>query len=246
MNKIQKAAIRTACLFIPVKKWRKQVRANIFSKDPTIETYKIFNYQGKELKLFQDSYNCGFYGKRMTERAIEMAVVKEWLKKIKENVTEVGAVTPYYFSSKKINDICDPYDPHKKVNNKCSMFDLDLTNKNVLSISTVEHIASGDYGVKINKNEDAVKGLEKIINESKNCLISVPTGINKLLDDYFAKEKFKNIKLNDNSILSVTLYERNAKDNNFKIQKDFKRANMLEYGPIAANGVLFIEKERKQ
>ena len=43
----------------------------------------------------------------------------------KEDVFEVGAVTPYYFPG-LIKDICDPADEHEAVNHKVSLFDLKL------------------------------------------------------------------------------------------------------------------------
>lgn len=83
----------------------------------------------------------------MTERCLEIAIAKIWLKKNAKNIIEIGAVTLYYF--KIIHDVCDPADSHQNVNLKTSMFDIDLVGKNVLSISTIEHIGIGDYGVPI-------------------------------------------------------------------------------------------------
>ena len=146
-----------------------------------------FTYGGVRMPLFEHPYNCGYKKGRMTERAIELAITNYWLGKIDndEYVTEVGAVTPYYFFDDRIRRIIDPSDEHRLVTEKKSVYDISLQNENVLSISTLEHVGTGEYGVK--EQRDAVGAIEKVMEEAKKYLISVPYGYNKLLDKWIKK-----------------------------------------------------------
>ena len=67
-------------------------------EDCGIIIYQVnsFTYKGKKIALVESSYNCGFRWKRMTERCLEIAIAKIWLKKNAKNIIEIGAVTPYY------------------------------------------------------------------------------------------------------------------------------------------------------
>lgn len=194
-----------------------------------------FIYKGKTVKLEESSYNCGFRHNRMTERCLEMAIAKVWLTKNKKNVVEVGAVSPYYFSN-LTHDVCDPSDTHGRVNLKTSMFNVDLKNKNVLSISTIEHIGTGEYGVPIDESESAILALEKIVNESQKCLITFPIGANKDLEQYvFQNQLPESVK--------ISFFVRNSEDNDFKETKDINLVKSTKYGPIGANAIVVIEKE---
>ena len=141
---------------------------------------KDFVFKGKRLLLFEHLYNCGFNTQRMSERCIEIAIMQEWLK-AKKNVVEIGAVSPYYFPG-YIEEIVDPADRHVLVTERKSVFDVDLRGKNVLCISTVEHIGTGQYGV--SEKRDAVMAIRKILDESAHCLITTPIGENPLIDEY--------------------------------------------------------------
>lgn len=151
-------------------------------------------------------------------------------------LTQIGAVTPYYFPH-AVNHICDPYDKHIKVDYKCSMFDINLTNKNVICLSTIEHIGTGDYNLKAKKNENAIFAFEKIVKEANTCLITFPVGHNKELDKYFSNTSLKNYPN-----ISILMYERNSTDNCFIETNDFKNILKKTYGPIGANAVVIINK----
>jgi hypothetical protein len=203
---------------------------------------KTLHYQGQSIPLFQHWYNVGIRFLRMTERCLELAIAELWLKKYSnEDTCEIGAVTPYYWKN-RVKNVVDPVDPHKAVTIRGSLFSLDLTNKSVLSLSTIEHIGTGDYSVPVNPNETAIKAFEKIVKESKRCLITFPTGWNKELDAYFAASGFLNINLQRDEKLEVSLYERNEFDNEFRMVP-VKRASVIPYGPLTARGVVIIEKQ---
>ena len=210
--------------------------------------YMQFEYNGKILDLFEHDYNCGYYYHRMSERCLEIAIAIDWLNRVDGEVLEIGAVTPRYFPAlsahtpKVIKDVCDPHDDHPGVNLKCSLFDLDLTGKNILSISTIEHIATGDYGVEVKTNENPVLAFQKMVQESSKCLITFPVGYNKMLDTYFAQEQYADIKLKVHEKLFVTLFVRNKTDNKFTRERNMASMMSIEFGPMGANAVVVIEK----
>jgi hypothetical protein len=83
--------------------------------------------------------------------------------------------------------VIDPSDNHPQVTSHASLFEHDFIGKNVLSISTIEHVGKGEYG--ITENRTAVEALQKIVTESNYCLITVPLGWNNVLDEYLLKNE---------------------------------------------------------
>jgi len=237
MNKISKLFLN----LIPIKQWRRIIR-NYYTqkkaqklKDLGILTENKFIYRNNELDLFQSSYNCGFYNSIMTERCVEIAIAKNWLNSIDGEVIEIGAVTPYYLP-RAVNEICDPYDPHSKVSIKESMFKLDLRQKNVLSISTIEHVGTGEYGLQINEGETAVNALLKILKESKKCLITFPVGANAELDNYILGNQ------NLGNDISIELIKRTGDNNCFCQSQNIQDIKNISYVNCKANAVVIIEK----
>jgi hypothetical protein len=109
-------------------------------------TPRVINYRGDIVPLFYHRYNCGTaYDERTTERTVEMALADLWLTRHHDNVIELGAVTPYYFPG-RIPVVVDPTDRHPLVTISESLFTVDFKAKNVLCISTIEHIGTSDYG----------------------------------------------------------------------------------------------------
>ena len=110
----------------------------------------------------------------MTERSIELALADRWLSHVYGPVIEIGAVTPYYWP-KRVMRVVDPADPHSLVTDRVSLFDIDTTALNVLCLSTLEHIGSGEYDQPVDP-----KGPTKaLIHLTRNCvdyLITVPFG----------------------------------------------------------------------
>ena len=124
--------------------------------------------------LFDHPYN----GTINNERAVEIPLAFRYIDYVNGDLIEVGAVMPYYSSFP--HECIDPAD--KKANRKEFAQNCDYTNKNVLSISTIEHIGQGDY--KLTKDPgSAVPILQKIYQESKSCLLTWAIGYNKDLDD---------------------------------------------------------------
>lgn len=171
--------------------------------------YRTFFYKNKKMKLWLnssligESINC-----KLTERSVELAIARMWIELHKTDLIEIGAVTPYYFP-RVIKDIVDPTDNNKLVTQHKSIFEINLENKNVISISTVEHIGTGDYGLKEELN--SINAIEKIMKESKHYLITYPIGYNELLDDW-TKKHFRE--------RYVTVLSSGRLDNNWIIRKD--------------------------
>lgn len=228
MRKIEKLLIE----FIPNEKMRNNLRKKYKNK----YLAKTFLYNDKQFFLFQHHYNCGFYTRKMTERALEMALAEMWLNQTEGEILEIGAVSPYYFP-RAVNHICDPFDSHAKVDLHCSMFALDLHGKNILSISTIEHIATGDYGIDIAENESSVLAFKKIVKEAKSCFITFPVGYNKELDTYFTESHYKSLSEN----FSVIFYVREGNTNNWKQESDLKKIKEITYDTVA-NGVVIVIK----
>ena len=142
-----------------------------------------FEHKGRQYALFEHPYNCGSIGERMTERSVEICLATEYVKEY-ENIIEIGAVTPYYAPcfDDSILDIVDPTDNHYKVNHRCSIFDIDLKDRNVICISTIEHIGTSDYGM--NEDKTAIEALNKIITEAESYFITIPLGWNVVVDEW--------------------------------------------------------------
>jgi hypothetical protein len=142
---------------------------------------RTFFISGRPFPFFLHHHNCGHEPSAATERTVELAVADYWLgKKPFLDIIEIGAVTPYYWPG-RIPRVVDPADPHPRVTDRAPMNDIDLSNKSVLCISTLEHIGSGEYGLP--HDPTAMKNaLNKIVAEAESFLISVPVGYSPMSD----------------------------------------------------------------
>ena len=109
---------------------------------------------------------------------------QDFLNKFNFDCIEIGAVMPHYnYIAKLVIDPRDDYQNCYKIN----ALDYSYFNENVLSISTIEHFKIDEFN---RTDYDSITCLCKIINESKNYLITWPIGYNKILD-YFRERRFK-------------------------------------------------------
>ncbi|HVA45524.1 MAG TPA: hypothetical protein VNH11_03985 [Pirellulales bacterium] len=143
-----------------------------------------FELGGRNFSYFYHCYNCG-WPPYATERCAELGLADAWLNELHDTneLVEVGAVTPYYWPS-RVKNVVDPFDPHKLVTLRLSLFDVDFTGKTVLSISTLEHVGLAEYGGEKSPGQ-AVRALRKILDESPCFLLTVPVGYNPALDGLF-------------------------------------------------------------
>lgn len=131
---------------------------------------------------FAHRYNCGWPCLAShTERSVELAVAERWLNHV-DNAMEIGAVTPYYWP-RWVSEVVDPTDGHKQVTRREGIESIDLSGRSVLSISTFEHIGSGDYGLQ-KREEEAGLALDKLFEQSPRFLITFASGYNSWLDEH--------------------------------------------------------------
>ena len=139
-----------------------------------------YKLDGGWYTYFSHHLNCGNPGSPRTERTAELALADYWLNAV-DGVCEVGAVSPYYWPD-RVQNVIDPGDNHPSVTSRTSLFDHDFTGRNVLCVSTIEHVGTGEYGV--TEVRTAPEAIAKIVNEANKCLITVPFGWNRVLDQY--------------------------------------------------------------
>jgi predicted O-methyltransferase YrrM len=126
-----------------------------------------------------------YYGKwskyndpETNERKAELPVAFWFINKFEDDVIEIGEVTDFYIDARHtVYDLCT----ERPTTIKRDAFDVDYTGRNVLSISTVEHVGFGDYG-QPKVPHQAIKLLKKMVSEAANYLISFPIGYNLELE----------------------------------------------------------------
>lgn len=112
------------------------------------------------------------------ERKAELPIMFWFIENYSDNLIEIGEVSDFYRPSKHI-----VYDLVKERESTIvkDAFDVDYRNKNVVSVSTFEHIGFGDYGHQKEQGK-AFKLLLKIIDQATNYLITFPVGYNRDLE----------------------------------------------------------------
>ena len=135
-----------------------------------------FGFHGMQYKYFINRYNKTW----RNERAVEIPIVKHFLRNHYERTLEVGNVTKNYY--KNNYTVIDKYEKGPEVNN---MDILDYNQKEkyekIIAISTLEHV-----GKDIEKPElaiDAIKHLKTLLAYSGEMLITIPAGFNTPLEE---------------------------------------------------------------
>ena len=142
---------------------------------------RTFQFNGREFPYFFHAYNCG-WPPYTSERTVELALADNWLdRQADASVIEIGAVTPYYWPG-RVREIVDPFDSHPRVTDRRSLLDVDLRGAQVLSISTFEHIGTGDYASQ-EAPERVTEAFAKLLAEAAAFLVTVPTGYNPRVDE---------------------------------------------------------------
>ena len=127
------------------------------------------------------------------ERVVELRIAINWYEKLieqgkKDSILEVGNVLQFYgHVEHKCIDLYAEY-PDISAGGEVDNVDareVDYTGKNVMSVSTIEHIdLAGEYEVKEGDGSGAITVLDKIVNESDSYFITWGPNANKKLDDY--------------------------------------------------------------
>lgn len=185
------------------------------------------NFNINQNEYFNHPYNNTI----QNERAIEIPIALRYFKKFGKlnNFIELGAVLPYYLED--FNHCCiDPIDPKATILEYAE--NIDYNNKHVLSISTIEHIGTGDYGLKLVSDTASYDILNRIYKDSISCLISWPIGYNPNLD----KKVLNQNKLN-------CIYFRREEQFKWKIESS-ENMNGVKYNfPYQfGNGLIWVYK----
>ena len=99
-----------------------------------------------------------------------------------DNLTEVGCVMPHYgYCEHPIIDLFSEDSPAGVVQN-VDAEECDFSGKDVLCLSTVEHIGKSDYDNPDIDPEKAIRILDKITNEANSFLITWGTRYHNELD----------------------------------------------------------------
>jgi hypothetical protein len=120
-----------------------------------------------------------------SERNVELPLALWFLEKFgMDDVIEVGEVTPFYKKPKHI-----VYDavPEKSGTIKKSAADIDYRGKQLLSISTIEHIGTQDYG--LTPDPALLPAVLSKMLASKNYLITFALGYNPQLENLVRNER---------------------------------------------------------
>lgn len=130
-----------------------------------------------KIKLEYGDWN-GYNSPDSNERKVELPVLFWFIENYSENLIEIGEVSSFYREPE--HKVYDLVNQHEKTIIKDGI-DIDYTNANVVSVSTIEHVGHGDYDHPKEEGK-AWKLFEKIRKEAKNYLISFPVGYNRDLE----------------------------------------------------------------
>lgn len=133
-----------------------------------------FNINNLMFTYCREQYNKAYEN----ERSVEISLGRYFLEKFNDTI-EIGAVLPYYGNDS--HTIIDLTDEHPK-SQKLNALDYDCSGKNILSISTIEHMMKREYNN--GSNEDSIIFLNKVISQAKNYLITWAMDYNEFLDYY--------------------------------------------------------------
>lgn len=190
-----------------------------------------------KIKLDYYSTNPSYNKAWKNERAVEVALGFDFIKKVEKNkLLEIGAVMPYY--GKIDHEVLDAFDPFKNCI-RCDALTYDYNGKNVLSISTLEHMGIKKYAKRKNKNKLDIQidhardsgflCLKKIMKQANSYLVTIPIGFNRHIEKLI---------IENGLIKNAIVMKRLDKENNWKVDNN-KDIN-IKYGkPFeCGNGII--------
>jgi len=150
--------------------------------------FMTVKYDLKPSEYFIDPVNS-----QDNERIVELKISMDYYEQLwgegkKNSIVEIGNVLGFYGYCE--HECIDKFaslpdiSPAGEVKN-IDALDFDFTNRDVISVSTIEHIGTTDYNnPTANEGEDAVKVLQKIEKESNSYFLTFGPNYNKPLDEY--------------------------------------------------------------
>lgn len=136
----------------------------------------MFKFQGKEFEYFHHPHN----NTRINERTVELPLVEYFLDQYPDCI-EIGAVSPYYFEGD--HEVYDLTDSHPR-SKSARAENIDVSNRNLLSISTLEHCGVPDAFCSDDDPTVAPTILNKWMSGAEKYLISWPMGYAPALDKH--------------------------------------------------------------
>ncbi len=174
-----------------------------------------FTVDGAPVPHFIHRYNAFFPPFRMTERTVELALADIFLRAMRgRRIVEVGAVTPYYWPD-RVQTIVDPADDHVGVTHHVGWDDWETSDEALLSMSTFEHIGSGEYGLPPDPAATQ-QAIDKLIACDCDFLMTYPAGYNPALDRYMRTLDHRNASYR------VMVWHRGPRGNDWQ-QLDYDR-----------------------
>jgi len=148
-----------------------------------------FIFENKEYSIFYDTYNTTW----ANERAVEIPIIYEMIKKCNKKVLEIGNVLSHYYTATW--DILDKFEKGEKIINKDIINFLPKRRYDlIVSISTFEHIGFDDDSS--DKSYDRIMSAYE--NIKNNCLnkkgkivMTIPIGYNPDIDKIIFDNEFK-------------------------------------------------------
>ena len=121
----------------------------------------------------------------INERCIELALGLRYIEKVgSAKLTEVGCVMPFYgYCEPPIIDLFEKDHPSGEVQN-VDAEECDFTGRDVLCLSTLEHVGKDDYDNPDIDAQKAIRILDKITNESNTFMVTWGTRYHNELDTY--------------------------------------------------------------
>lgn len=195
------------------------------------EKIPTFQLNGLPVEHFIHRKNTGYPPYRMSERTIELALADIFLTKMRDTqIVEIGAVTPYYWPE-RVKTVVDPTDDHPAVTDHVGWEDWQPTDETILSISTFEHIGSGDYGLTPNRDE-LKAAVDKLLDSECPFLVTYPPGYHAAFDQYI-----RSLDLSKQGV-TIMVWIRPERGNDWQ-QIDYRELTPQRetYGPAWANVV---------
>ena len=148
----------------------------------------MIKYDSENKDYYFDKYVNSYNNERIVELRLSMDYYEEIYSEGKNNILEIGNVLGFYGYCE--HECIDKFAQSDDISrggtvDNIDALDYDYTGRNVISISTIEHIGMKDYNnPTANDGLDAITALDKIRNESKTFFITFGPNHNKNLDEY--------------------------------------------------------------
>lgn len=186
------------------------------------KSWKTFTFQQNKYKYFYHKYNTTW----RNERAVEIPIVWDIMKKSKGTVLEVGNVLSHYFTFQ--HDIVDKYEKAEGIIN-IDVVDISPSKKYdlIVSISTLEHVGwdenPSDSKKILSENKKIIHAIEKLkglLNPNGKIVVTMPLGYNLDLDELLKSGELK--------FTQQFFLKRVSKDNRW-VETDWKGVKNLKF-----------------